>query len=149
MCCLSETAKQNKKTKHMIEVVVVCFLFVFDPPERGSTGGSWPTCPLEPASEFRVQRSTQGVSKQLHNTTWGPRDPTPRTCQAGPPTTLAPATQTNVRSGLQFPPHLRRGSIPTSTIGLHVAGSNAAGPPIPMVGNHRDILHPADPVGSG
>ena len=122
----------------------VCFLA---PPERESTGGSRPTCPLEPASEFRVHRPTQGVSKQLHNTTWGPREPTPRTCQAGPPTTLAPATRTNVRSGLQFPPHLRRGSIPTSTIGL--AGSSAAGPHIPMVGNHRDIFLPPDPVGSG
>ena len=83
--------------------------------------------------EFRVQRPTQRVSKQLHTTTWGPRDPTPRTCQAGPPTTLAPATRTNVRSGVQFPLHLRRGSIPTSTNGL--AGSSAAGLHIAMVGN--------------
>ena len=103
-----------------------------------------PTCPLEPACEFSMKRPTQGV---LYTTAWGPRDPTPRTRQAGPPTTLAPATRTNVRSGLQFPLHLRRGSIPTGTTGP--AGPSAAAPHIPMVGNHRDIFLPPDPAGPG
>ena len=34
------------------------------PPERGSTEGSWPTCPLEPACEFNMQQPMQGVSNR-------------------------------------------------------------------------------------
>ena len=94
---------------------------------------------------MRIQHASAhaGCELQLHTTTWGPRDPpTSRTRQAGPPTTLAPTTRTNVRSGFQFPLHLRRGSIPTSTLGL--AGPSAAGPHMPMVGNHGDIFLPHD-----
>ena len=98
---------------------------------------------------MRIQHASAhaGCELQLHTIMWGPRDPTPRTRQAGPPTTLAPTTRTNVRCGFQFPLHLRRGSLPTSTLGL--AGPSAAGPHIPMVGNHGDIFLPPDPVGPG
>ena len=98
---------------------------------------------------MRIQHATAHAECEplLHTSARGPRDPTPRTRQAGPPTTLAPATRTNARSGLQFPLHPRRGSCPTGTTGP--AGPSAAGPHLSMVGNHGDIFLPPDPVGPG
>ena len=48
---------------------------------------------------MRIQHATahEGCEQRLHTLTRGPRDPTSRTRQAGPPTTLAPATRTNLR----------------------------------------------------
>ena len=115
------------------------------PPDRESTGGSRPTCPLQPASEFRMQPPTKGVSKQLHTTTWGPRDPTPRTCHAGPPTTLAPATRTNIRTSVPAPPPSRQHpnkhpwTCRTKCGGLaHTHG-----------GKPREHFFPPDPLGPG
>ena len=38
--------------------------FLLNPPERGSTEGSWPTCPLAPACKFNMQQPMQGVSNR-------------------------------------------------------------------------------------
>ena len=98
---------------------------------------------------MQIQHATAhaGCEQPLHTTTRGPRDPTPRTRQAGPPTTLAPATQRNLRMDFSSRSTSVEAAISTGTTGP--AESSAAGPHIPMVGNHGDIFLPPDPVGPG
>ena len=98
---------------------------------------------------MRIQHATAhaGCEQPLHTTTRGPRDPTPRTRQAGPPTTLALATQRNLRVDFSSLSTSVEAAISTGTTGP--AESSAAGPHIPMVGNHGDIFLPPDPVDRG
>ena len=100
---------------------------------------------------MRIQNATAHAECEplLHTSTRGPRDPTPRTRQAGPPTTLAPATWTNARSGLQFPLHLRRGSTLTGLPSQVPARSSAAGPHIPMLGATGTFFSPQTPPSLG